>query len=189
MIDEADGTTIGRQAEAALVVGYARVDADGGARLPVRLSAPGVGAMAVIEIEAWSGGPARLAQFFDDLAGNWRGWTGPKEWRDDAATFALSATHDRKGLVVLRVTAVGWWRDRAGMAVEDDAGGTGTYEPAPGSRSCRSSIPGATRGHSAGSAVADPDVVGRRGTVGGSWRHKVRCDGPATTRTSGSGAR
>jgi hypothetical protein len=41
--------------------------------------------------------------YFADLADRWRGWPEAKEWRDAGGTCGLSATHDGKGLVVIRV--------------------------------------------------------------------------------------
>ena len=125
MTDDDGAVTIGRTSGAALVVGAAARDGEGGVRVPVRLAAPGLAANAVIELESWNAGPARLAAFFDDLAARWRGWDGPKEWADDGGTFSMSASHDGKGLVVLDVRAgnlpyewPGAWSARVQVPVE-----------------------------------------------------------------------
>jgi len=89
-----DEITIGRPDDAALVVGRATEDGFGGARFAVRLCAPGVEVQGVIELEAWSGGPARLGDFFIELAHEWKGWTahpGEPERRPTSGAGAASA--------------------------------------------------------------------------------------------------
>lgn len=86
--------------------------ADGsGTRIPLRIVARGVDVRTVVEIESWSGGTKSLANYFVDLAGAWRGWSGSKEWNDDGPNISLSATHDGVGVVTLEVQAdpfAGW---------------------------------------------------------------------------------
>jgi hypothetical protein len=97
-------------------------------RFPIRLSATDLAASGWIEFEAWSGGIARLPTFFEDLAANWRGWNGSKDWRDDGGTIAFSATHNGIGLVVLHVSIrkfpgerSGGWQVAAEVTIEPGA--------------------------------------------------------------------
>ena len=76
-----------------------------GTRIAIRLLAPGVDARTVVELESWSGGTKSLTNYFDDLAGAWRGWSGSKEWNDDGPNVSVSATHDGVGVVTLEVQA------------------------------------------------------------------------------------
>ncbi len=63
------------------------------------------GLRAVSEIHAIVSGPANLpTSFFEDVANNWRGWRGAKEWSSYEGDFKLSATSDGKGHVFLRVS-------------------------------------------------------------------------------------
>jgi len=125
---EAD-VLIGREADAAISLGAPLADPSGYVtRIPVRLVAPGVGASGMIELESWNGGLPRLPAFFDELATGWRGWAGTKDWRDDAATFEMSASHDGKGLVLLHVLlrslpydAPGTWRVAVEVPIEPGA--------------------------------------------------------------------
>lgn len=62
--------------------------------------------------------PASLATFFEDMAANWKGWTGTKEWRSAESLFLLSGGHDGLGHVSIDVElGSGWydndWRARA----------------------------------------------------------------------------
>ena len=45
-----------------------------------------------------------LVAFFVELADEWKGWAGEKEWASLEGDFALSATANGLGLVALRVT-------------------------------------------------------------------------------------
>lgn len=128
MGNEADEVIVGREAEAAIAVGMPTVEHGGEARVPIRVVAPGITASATIELAAWSGGLPRLPAYFDDLAAAWRGWAGAKDWTDDEGAVAISATHDGKGLVLLRVTvtntgyaAPGSWQVTADVPVEPGA--------------------------------------------------------------------
>jgi hypothetical protein len=47
--------------------------------------------------------PAHLAAFFHDLAANWRGWSGEKEWGSLDSELALTAVTDSKGHTSLLV--------------------------------------------------------------------------------------
>jgi uncharacterized protein DUF6228 len=56
--------------------------------------------------------PAALATFFEDLAANWRGWSGSKVWRAAESPFQLSGAHDGLGHVYLDVELrSGWYED------------------------------------------------------------------------------
>jgi hypothetical protein len=48
--------------------------------------------------------PHSLASLFEDLAANWKGWQGVKQWHSVEEDFALSCTSDRLGHVVMEVT-------------------------------------------------------------------------------------
>lgn len=62
----------------------------------------------------WSGAePTALAEFFDDLAKSWKGWTGDKRFTSVEHDLALRATHDGRGHVLLWV--------RLGTHVAEDA--------------------------------------------------------------------
>lgn len=122
---DAPEVVISREAEAAVAIGMPTVEASGYARVPIHVIAPGIEASGTIELDAWSGGLPRLTAYFDELAGAWRGWAGAKEWRDDEGNIAMSATHDGKGLVLLRITvsnlpydAPGSWQVKADVPVE-----------------------------------------------------------------------
>jgi hypothetical protein len=48
--------------------------------------------------------PDDLVAFFEELAREWKGWKGVKEWKSVEGDFALSGTADGLGVVALRVT-------------------------------------------------------------------------------------
>jgi hypothetical protein len=104
---------LGRASEGSLKFGYPDVylDGSGYVRIPVSVSANGVAAESALEFEEWGGGQHRVLAFLNDLAGNWRGWAGAKDWSDDHGTVTISATHDGVGTVLLAVSLVpqpGW---------------------------------------------------------------------------------
>ena len=45
-----------------------------------------------------------LAGFFADLADDWRGWSGTKEWNGMEGGLRLFCTHDKVGHVTMRVS-------------------------------------------------------------------------------------
>ena len=45
-----------------------------------------------------------LADFFADVADDWRGWSGTKEWNGMEGGLRLSCTHDKVGHVTMRVS-------------------------------------------------------------------------------------
>ena len=48
--------------------------------------------------------PHDLADFFEDLAANWKGWEGIKVWASIEEDFALSCKSDNLGHVAMEVT-------------------------------------------------------------------------------------
>lgn len=44
-----------------------------------------------------------LAEYFADLAANWRGWEGAKEYASLEGQLSLAATHDGLGTVTMKV--------------------------------------------------------------------------------------
>jgi hypothetical protein len=44
-----------------------------------------------------------LVDFFGSLAGDWKGWDGPREWTEYEASFQLTCWHDRIGHVTIQV--------------------------------------------------------------------------------------
>jgi hypothetical protein len=65
---------------------------------------------------------ASLSEFFDDLAKNWGGWKGPKNWEAYEGGLGLSCTSDRLGhitvTVELREGSPERWLVRADVPVE-----------------------------------------------------------------------
>jgi|SRR5205823_4844063 len=49
------------------------------------------------------GGPQDLAQFFDDLAVNWRGWVGARDWSSLEGEIKISCTSDKLGHVEMGI--------------------------------------------------------------------------------------
>ena len=54
-------------------------------------------------VEFYKPGLSTLSSFFSELAAQWRGWEGERQWRSLEAEAALSATHDRLGTITLAV--------------------------------------------------------------------------------------
>lgn len=48
--------------------------------------------------------PYDLAAFFDDLAANWKGWEGEKQWHSVEHDFALNCTSNGVGHVAMSLT-------------------------------------------------------------------------------------
>lgn len=71
----------------------------GGGYFLVRIAGPNCQATAkVYEHE-----PTHLKRFFADLAANWKGWAGKKEWGSLEGELTLSATADSKGHISLAI--------------------------------------------------------------------------------------
>ncbi len=48
----------------------------------------------------------RLAHFFEDLAKDWKGWSGTRSWKSIEGDFILAATHDGTKHVKITVSLV-----------------------------------------------------------------------------------
>ena len=64
-----------------------------------------------------------LSDYFHDIAKNWRGWTGEKNWATLEGEFELSATADKTGhvrlAIVLRSPYTGYhWELRSALELE-----------------------------------------------------------------------
>jgi hypothetical protein len=57
----------------------------------------------VIDLEGWGGWLPGFTAYFDQMAEDWRGWDGARDWRDDQGGVMLSATHNRMDLIQLTV--------------------------------------------------------------------------------------
>ena len=91
----------------ARVVVHALADADGGyvREAAVELADSGLHARGVVDIQCPdSGRDTDLAEFFQELAGSWRGWAGARTWRSLCGCLRLEATHDGVGHVSLAAT-------------------------------------------------------------------------------------
>lgn len=74
------------------------LDSEHGSGFDARLTIPeGAAETNVYEHREW------LAEYFADLAANWRGWEGVKEYASLEGQLSLSATHDRLGTVTIKV--------------------------------------------------------------------------------------
>ncbi|PYS49468.1 MAG: hypothetical protein DMF68_09885 [Acidobacteria bacterium] len=68
---------------------------------------------------------SELSQFFEDLAANWRGWKGKKEWQSLEGEFSLSCTSDGLGHVAIDVVLKSGFYDNdwsVHTAINVDAG-------------------------------------------------------------------
>jgi hypothetical protein len=124
--EDGDAVRIGRDVQGAVLIGPVRPTGYGGLHIPIRLTAPALSASGNIEVESWGGGGSEtLADYFRDLATEWRGWAEAKDWRDDGATVRMSATHDGIREVVLSVSVsnlpyatTGRWKVETIVSVE-----------------------------------------------------------------------
>ena len=68
------------------------------------------------------GPPKQLAMFFRDLAVNWRGWRGDKQWAALEGALSLTANSDSTGHTRLNVRlwdgSVHDWRLRGSLVIE-----------------------------------------------------------------------
>ena len=122
------GVRLGRAAEGHVTFGIPVVATDGSGytRMPLVIEAQGLSATSTVELEDWGGGAPSLIAYFADMAADWRGWDGVKEWHDDGGALGLSATHDGIGTIALTVSAtpnVGWagpgsWQLEAVVALD-----------------------------------------------------------------------
>jgi len=69
-------------------------------------------------------GEERLLALFDEMAAEWRGWEGTKEWASLEGELTVAVTHDRVGTVTLRAAL--WHYEqlewRAAIELTVDAG-------------------------------------------------------------------
>jgi len=63
-------------------------------------SSRGINAAVVVDADIMS---EELADLFDDLEANWRGWSGEKAWESIEHDLRLSCTHDGLGHVKIKV--------------------------------------------------------------------------------------
>lgn len=100
-----DDLTVGSQG-ARLAFGLPQADLPPSHRIvvPVLVGAGGIQASSEVTLESWGGGAKALVSFFMQLYEHWRGWTGTKDWRDDQGVVELSATHDGRGAILIKVT-------------------------------------------------------------------------------------
>ena len=79
-------------------------------------------------VEVYDDRHETLADFFEDIANNWRGWEGEKTWYSLENHLLLDASADALGHVLLRVTLQDLsldWQVRANILME--AGQLKTY--------------------------------------------------------------
>jgi hypothetical protein len=55
-------------------------------------------------IATFSDGPWNPADFFAELAADWRGWAGKRHWRALEGEMEIEASHDGRGHVLIAVT-------------------------------------------------------------------------------------
>ena len=70
-------------------------------RFKVRLAQADLSADARVYLAETEHHPGR---FFDQMASNWRGWTGELSWESVDAALCLRAQQDRAGHVLIRIT-------------------------------------------------------------------------------------
>ncbi len=55
---------------------------------------------------------SQLIHFFDDLAANWKGWKGEKQWQSLEGEFTLSCESDSLGHILMEVSLIsGFYED------------------------------------------------------------------------------
>jgi hypothetical protein len=72
-------------------------------RLPLEIRSAGLAAEGSLDLAGWGGWVVGFIAYLDDLAANWRGWTGAKVWSDDSSAVAMSATHNGMSEIHLAV--------------------------------------------------------------------------------------
>ena len=93
----------------------------------ITVTLPELNASKLIEARSsWGAGPD-LADYFSDLARDWRGWDGAREWMSSCGELRIASHHDRVGHVVVavrlgRVPPIEWpiagWSVSASVVVE-----------------------------------------------------------------------
>jgi hypothetical protein len=74
----------------------------------VELRADGLAAKTIATLHGH--GVRDLASFFEDLATDWRGWAGKRDWRALEGEMAIEAWHDGLALVTIAVTVKRQWQ-------------------------------------------------------------------------------
>src|SRR4051794_27447385 len=97
--DDVHEVRIGIDPGAFAVISRPELDHDGYGSIPVRIEDKTLRASSIAEMASR---PATdLAAYFEEMARDWRGWTGRRDWHDDDRQVELSATHNGKSLVGL----------------------------------------------------------------------------------------
>jgi len=112
-----------------LIITRARPDSAPADHVTWALELPGLRALDEVWLASWEGGPESLARFFADLATNWKGWEGTKEWAGGSGETRLAATHDGVGHVELAVTLKAHWRGQPPFPDEWAVSGVLALEP------------------------------------------------------------
>lgn len=113
--------------DATLTFSDARADGHGGVQMTVALAIGTLRAPIDVWLHAWA---PDLADFFDGLAKDWRGWIGGREWLTDG--LQLTCSHDGVGHVTIDVVVgaiapplLGTWTVHTTVEVEPGSlGGT-----------------------------------------------------------------
>jgi hypothetical protein len=78
--------------------------------LRARLRVPGIDASALVHLSGSE--EPRLPEFFAQLASDWKGWSGRREWTTREGGLTLACTHDARATVSmgteLRDQNLGW---------------------------------------------------------------------------------
>jgi hypothetical protein len=85
--------------------------------LIVTLKSEALSASARIYNYHYAHGVAGLAQFFDEIAANWRGWPGAKRWESIEGDFKLACSSDSLGHIEIIVELGSWVTDPVGWYV------------------------------------------------------------------------
>ena len=76
----------------------------------VELRADGLTAKTSATVDGIKDGSRQdLAEFFAELASDWRGWTGERKWRALEGEMAIEAWHDGRASVMIAVTIKRPW--------------------------------------------------------------------------------
>ena len=69
--------------------------------------------------------PEGLADFLEEIAGDWRGWSGERSWQSGEAEMRLTVRHDKTNTVLVRVEledgAPPHWRCQAELELDPGA--------------------------------------------------------------------
>jgi hypothetical protein len=81
----------------------ARFPPAGGAAHDLLVTVEVAGLVATVGLGSSGDGGQRLTRFFDELAADWRGWSGTKSWASEGVELILDAAHDGRSSVTLHV--------------------------------------------------------------------------------------